>query len=101
MLVTGSAASYFSAALNFAHLARCAAAILLLPAAEIVRLGFGARSFAFAHRAICPMLIRLLDPCTLRVPETLTPCSSSNLTIVPSCMVSVTPVGTNMVDVTT
>jgi hypothetical protein len=52
-------ASYFFAALNFAHLARCAAAILFLPAAEIVRLGFGARPFAFAHRAFCARLIRL------------------------------------------
>ncbi len=35
-------AAYFFAAFNFAHLARCAAAILFLPASDIVRLGFGA-----------------------------------------------------------
>jgi len=34
--------AYFFAAFTFAHLARCAAAILFLPAAEIVRFGFGA-----------------------------------------------------------
>jgi hypothetical protein len=49
--------SYFFPARIFAHLARCAAAILLRPAAEIVRLGFGARPFA--HRAFCARLIRL------------------------------------------
>jgi hypothetical protein len=32
----------FFPALTFAHLARCAAAILFLPAADIVRFGFGA-----------------------------------------------------------
>jgi len=37
------AANYpFFAALIFAHRARCAAAILFLPAADIVRLSFGA-----------------------------------------------------------
>jgi hypothetical protein len=34
-------AAFFSARI-FAHLARCAAAILFLPAAEMWRLGFGA-----------------------------------------------------------
>jgi hypothetical protein len=33
---------YFFPARIFAHLALCAAAILLLPAADMVRLGFGA-----------------------------------------------------------
>jgi len=36
------AAYFFFPAFHFAHLARCAAAILFLPAAEIVRFGFGA-----------------------------------------------------------
>ena len=36
------AAYFFFPALTFAHRARCAAAILFLPAADIVRLGFGA-----------------------------------------------------------
>jgi hypothetical protein len=34
--------NYFFCLLTFAHLARCAAAILLLPAADMVRLGFDA-----------------------------------------------------------
>jgi hypothetical protein len=42
---------------TFAHLARCAAAIRFLPAAEIVRFGFGAWPFAFAHRAFCACAI--------------------------------------------
>jgi hypothetical protein len=54
---------FFFAAFTFAHLARWAAAILFLPAADIVRLGFtlSAWSFAalFAHRAFCARLIRL------------------------------------------
>jgi|ERR1035441_1896203 hypothetical protein len=50
---------HFFPALNFAHRARCAAAILFLPAAEIVRFGLGARPFAFAQRAFCARLIRL------------------------------------------
>ena len=51
----------FFCALTFAHLARCAAAIFLRPAADMVRLGFilpvcfGA---LFAHRAFCAKLIR-------------------------------------------
>ena len=40
-----------------AHLAFCAAAILLRPAAEIVLFGFGACPFVFAHRAFCARLI--------------------------------------------
>jgi hypothetical protein len=48
---------YFVPALTFAHRARCAAAILFLPAADMVRLGFGARPFAFAHRACCASAI--------------------------------------------
>ena len=40
----------FFAAFNFAHLARAAAAILFLPAAEIVRLGFRRRSMRFSDR---------------------------------------------------
>jgi hypothetical protein len=35
-------AVFFYCALTFAHLALCAAAILFLPAADIVRLGFDA-----------------------------------------------------------
>jgi hypothetical protein len=54
-----SYAAFFFPAFNFAHLALCAAAIRFLPAAEIVRFGFGARLFAFAHRAFCARLIRL------------------------------------------
>jgi hypothetical protein len=50
---------YFFPAFTFAHLARCAAAILLRPAAEIVRLAFGAWPFDFAHRAFCAKLIFL------------------------------------------
>src|ERR1019366_9118590 len=53
------AAYFFFAAFTFAHRARCAAAILFLPAADIVRLGFGARPLAFPHRARCARLIRL------------------------------------------
>jgi hypothetical protein len=51
-------AAFFFAALNFAQRARAAAAILFLPAAEIVRFGFAARLFVFAHRAFCARLIR-------------------------------------------
>jgi hypothetical protein len=40
---------------TFAHLARCAAAIRFLPAAEIVR--FGLAALTFAHRAFCARLI--------------------------------------------
>ena len=50
---------YFFAALNFAQRARAAAAILFFPAADIVRLGFGARPSALAQRAFCARLIRL------------------------------------------
>jgi hypothetical protein len=39
----------------FAHRARCAAAILLRPAADIVR--FGLAVLCFAHRAFCARLI--------------------------------------------
>jgi len=44
---------------NLARRAHAAAAIRLLPAAEIVPLGFGARPFAFAQRAFCAKLIFL------------------------------------------
>jgi hypothetical protein len=44
---------------HFAHRARCAAAIRLLPAAEILRLGFGGRPLVFAQRAFCARLIFL------------------------------------------
>jgi hypothetical protein len=52
---------FFFAALNFAQRARAAAAILFLPAAEIVRVAFTpvAWPFAFAHLFLCAMLIRL------------------------------------------
>jgi hypothetical protein len=50
-------AAFFCCAFSFAHLALCAAAILFLPAAEIVRFGFAARPFAFAHRARCARAI--------------------------------------------
>jgi hypothetical protein len=53
------AAYFFLADFTRAHLALCAAAILRLPAAEIVRLGFGALALPFAHRAFCARLIRL------------------------------------------
>jgi hypothetical protein len=61
-------AYFFFAAFNFAHLARCAAAILFLPAADIVRLA-GAelvvlpadidyeRPRTLAHRARCARAI--------------------------------------------
>ena len=45
--------------LTFSHLARCAAAIFFLPAAEIVRFGLFACPFAFVHCFFCTMLIRL------------------------------------------
>jgi hypothetical protein len=54
-----SYAAFFACALTFAHRARCAAAILFLPAADIVRLRFGARTFAFDHRVFSARLIRL------------------------------------------
>jgi hypothetical protein len=47
----------YAARFTFAHLALCAAAIRLRPAAEIVRFGFGAWPFAFAQRAFCAGLI--------------------------------------------
>src|SRR5690348_5170382 len=56
---TSSYAAFFSC-LAFAHLARCAAAIFLRPAADIVR--FATTPFddvAFAHRAFCARLIFL------------------------------------------
>lgn len=75
ILTAGSVASkrhyFFFAAFSFLHRARWAAAILFLPAAEILRLGFtGAGVVAaaaagfhpfrdFAHRAFCAMLMRL------------------------------------------
>jgi len=46
----------YAARFTFAHLARCAAAIRLRPAAEIVRFGF---ALCFAHRAFCARLILL------------------------------------------
>ena len=54
---TASYAAFFSPALAFAQRARCAAAILLRPAAEIVRLGFDPFR-AIAHRFFCARLIR-------------------------------------------
>jgi hypothetical protein len=47
--------------LIFSHLALCAAAIRLRPAAEIVRFGLGAFpfTFCFAHLAFCARLILL------------------------------------------
>ena len=48
--------------LTFVHRARCAAAIFLRAAADIVRVGFTATPFVdalFAHRAFCARLIFL------------------------------------------
>jgi hypothetical protein len=54
---------YFFAALSFAHLARCAAAILRRADADLVRLALAAPALAlavlFAHRAFCVRLILL------------------------------------------
>jgi hypothetical protein len=72
----------FFAALTFAHRARCAAAILFLPAADMVCLPrfdpiettFPA--LTFAHRAFCARLIRLraeADMMRLRPASWLTP----------------------------
>ncbi len=47
----------FFPAFNFAHLALCAAAILLRADADMVRLGFGAWPFTFAQRAFCASAI--------------------------------------------
>jgi hypothetical protein len=44
-------------AFTFAHLALCAAAMRLRPAAEIIPFGWAA--FCFAHRAFCARLILL------------------------------------------
>src|ERR1017187_903405 len=56
-------AAFFPLARNFAHRARCAAAIFLRADADIVRLGFtlptGFLAALFAHRAFCARLIRL------------------------------------------
>ena len=56
-------AAVFFAARTRAHRARCAAAILLRPAAEIVRVGFvtgsGPCPLALAHRFFCARLMRL------------------------------------------
>lgn len=53
----------FFGVFNFAHRARCAIAIRLRPAAEIVRLGLTVPpprfEADFAHRAFCAMLIFL------------------------------------------
>ena len=46
---------FYAALFSFAHLARCAAAILLRPAAEMVRLGLAV--LCLAHRAFCAKLI--------------------------------------------
>jgi hypothetical protein len=55
----------FFAAFTFAQRARCAAAILLRPLAEIVRFfgiattfAFPLPAFTFAHRALCAAAIR-------------------------------------------
>ena len=48
--------SHFLALFTLAQRLRCAAAILLRPAADIVRRGF---AFCFAHRAFCAKLILL------------------------------------------
>jgi hypothetical protein len=45
----------YAARFTFAHLALCAAAIRLRPAAEIVR--FGLAVLCFAHRSFCARLI--------------------------------------------
>ena len=55
-LLEGANYAAFFSRLTFAHLALCAAAILLRPAAEIVRLGL---TVLFAHRAFCAKLILL------------------------------------------
>jgi hypothetical protein len=49
----------YAARFTFAHLALCASAIRLRPAAEMVRFGFGVRlaSFCLAQRAFCAKLI--------------------------------------------
>jgi len=52
--------AFFCCAFSFAHLARWAAAILFLPAADIVRLGFTLPAWPFfAQRAFCAKLIFL------------------------------------------
>jgi hypothetical protein len=60
--------------LTFAHLARCAAAIFLRDAADIVRLagvGLGA-DFTFAHRALCARAMRRRAAAeTMRLPPVL------------------------------
>jgi hypothetical protein len=47
----------YAALFIFAHRARCAAAIFLRAASDIVLFGFGAWPFAFAHRVFCARLI--------------------------------------------
>lgn len=63
VLVHGTSVQLRYPRLAFAQRARCAAAILLRPAAEIVRLGFVMTvlpfAFCFAHRAFCARLIFL------------------------------------------
>jgi hypothetical protein len=67
---------YIFPALTFAHLARCAAAIFLRAAADIVRLGFTVPALPsealFAHRAFCARLIFLrADAERVRLPVNL------------------------------
>lgn len=68
-------AAFFSCDFTFAHLARCAAAILLRPAADIVCFPFGVRFFCFAQRACCAKLIlrRAAADSVRRVPFALAP----------------------------
>jgi len=70
-------AAFFGTAFTFAHLARCAAAILFRPAADIVRLGLPF-DFCFAQRAFCARLIflraaadkvRRVEPLDLALPK--------------------------------
>lgn len=71
-------------AARFAHLARCAAAIRLRPAAEIVRFGFCV--LVFAQRAFCARLIlRLPSADIFRIPFELLPNAASASSIRWSC----------------
>jgi hypothetical protein len=74
----------YAALLTFSHLARCAAAIRLRPAAEIVL--FGLAVLVFAHRFFCARLI-LRRPAVdiVRVPFELLPNAASAASIRWSC----------------